>query len=257
MHAMNDFALIMPMAGRGSRFSRLGIATPKPLIEIAGKPFFWWAVQSLRRSMPLREMIFVVLDEHCGQFDIERRILALYPQARIARVPDITSGAAETAAIGLRLLCSAGPVAINDCDHAFQCNALGALNGSGQLFDADQAVAALMCFRSDNPAYSYALLDDGGVVNGTVEKRAASPYAIAGCYLFADAALFLRVFDAYRAQCPYDELFISGIYNLLAARGARLKLLPLERHWSFGTPEEYQRLEAAELVRAFEGAARS
>ena len=34
---------IMPMAGYGSRFKNMGYDVPKPLIEIYGKPFFYWS----------------------------------------------------------------------------------------------------------------------------------------------------------------------------------------------------------------------
>ncbi|MDP9412820.1 MAG: hypothetical protein M3Q08_01745 [Pseudomonadota bacterium] len=40
---MADLAMVMPMAGRGSRFAREGILQPKPLVDLGGKPFFWWA----------------------------------------------------------------------------------------------------------------------------------------------------------------------------------------------------------------------
>lgn len=245
---MNDFGLVMPMAGRGSRFSKMGIATPKPLIEIAGKPFFWWAVESLRRSVLIQEMVFVVLNEHCEQFDIDRRILSLYPDARVVRISDVTSGAAESAALGLRLLKSDLPVAINDCDHAFHS---GSLEQIAQRFSTSKAAAALMCFSSENPAYSYAMVNDTGAVTGTVEKRVVSPHAIAGCYLFAHAALFLQQLHDYQKQCPYDELFISGIYNMLAAKEQRIEIVQMERHWSFGTPEEYKQLAVDELIRSF------
>ena len=33
---------IMPMPGYGSRFKNMGYDVPKPLIEIYGKPFFYW-----------------------------------------------------------------------------------------------------------------------------------------------------------------------------------------------------------------------
>lgn len=32
--------LVIPMAGRGSRFSKQGYTLPKPLVELDGKPFF-------------------------------------------------------------------------------------------------------------------------------------------------------------------------------------------------------------------------
>ena len=44
---MPKLHLILPMAGRGSRFFENGFVCPKPLIEIAGKPFFYWAARSI------------------------------------------------------------------------------------------------------------------------------------------------------------------------------------------------------------------
>lgn len=251
---MDDYALVMPMAGRGSRFSAIGMDMPKPLIDLHGKPFFWWAVESLRRSVPLREMVFVVLQEHCERYGIDERIRAFYREARIVPVAEVTSGAAETAAIGLKEVATTGPVAVNDCDHAFHSDMLVDM---ARRFNQGQADAALMCFRSDNPAYSYAAVGEDGRVTGTVEKKVVSPFAIAGCYLFAKPTVFLDAFGRYREQCPYDELFVSGIYNLLAEEHKTLLKADMQQHWSFGTPEEYQRMENAGLCAAFPGAARS
>ena len=235
--------MVMPMAGRGSRFARQGMLQPKPLVELAGRPFFWWATESVRRMAAVREMAFVVLEEHVRDFGIDRRVLEHYPEARIVPIPEVTSGAAETAAIGLRALRTSGPVAINDSDHAFLCPdsepLLDQLNG-----DLD---AALLCFNSEDAAYSYAVLDEGGRVVGTAEKRVVSPYAIAGCYLFSDRSLFIRHYDDDRLNCPYDELFVSGVYNSLARAGARIGKIVARRHLSFGTPEELARVDQGSL----------
>ena len=37
---LNKFVIIMPMAGRGVRFKKYGIDTPKPLIKINNLPMF-------------------------------------------------------------------------------------------------------------------------------------------------------------------------------------------------------------------------
>lgn len=235
----------MPMAGRGSRFARQGIPQPKPLVELAGKPFFWWASESVRRAVPVREMVFVVLEDHVRDFAIDQRVLEFYPEARIVRVPEVTSGAAETAKIGLEALRTSGPVAINDSDHAFLCPEL--LRTAESL--AGEVDAALLCFASDSPAYSYAQLNDDARVIGTVEKQVVSRYAIAGCYLFSDPALFLSLYDSYRLDCPYDELFVSGLYNRLAATGGRIEKVNAKRHISFGTPEELERVDQSSLTR--------
>jgi CTP:molybdopterin cytidylyltransferase MocA len=244
---MSGLNLVMPMAGRGSRFAKLGILEPKPLIDLGGKPFFWWAVESVRRVVDVETMVFVVLDEHKRAHRIDERIHAFYPDARIVSIPDVTSGAAETARIGVDALTSDGPVAINDCDHAFLCPGLAAMPATLSA-DADMA---LLCFRSSNPAYSYAILDDAGQPTGTIEKVVASPFAIAGCYMFRSAALFSRIYQAYGKDCPYDELFISGMFNRGAIDGTSMVKLEAARHWSFGTPDELAGTDQRQIAAAF------
>jgi NDP-sugar pyrophosphorylase family protein len=236
--------MVMPMAGRGSRFASRGELQPKPLVALAGKPFFWWATESVRSVVEVREMVFVVLKEHVRDWGIDDRVWEFYPEARVVPLAEVTSGAAETARIGLEALTTAGPVAINDCDHAFLCPELvsvtqelsGALDG------------ALLCFRSDNPAYSYAKVDEAGRVVGTVEKQVVSPYAIAGCYMFSDRARYLSLYEEYRLACAYDELFVSGIYNQMAIKGGAIGRLVASRHISFGTPEELARVNEDSLA---------
>ncbi|WP_127754118.1 NTP transferase domain-containing protein [Devosia sp. 1566] len=243
--AKDGLSLVMPMAGRGSRFSRAGQLQPKPLIDLDGMPFFWWATESVRRAAPVGEMVFVVLEEHCRDFAIDQRIAAFYPDAKLVRLPEVTAGAAETAMVGIEELAGTGPLAVNDCDHAFLCSglpdAVAALSSN--------AAAGLVCFRSDSPAYSYARMDDEGFVADTVEKQVVSPFAIAGCYLFASPQTASGAMEAYRASCPYDELFISGLMNTILQSGDSITKTDLDLHLSFGTPEELEGVDIAVLRR--------
>lgn len=240
-------AMVMPMAGRGSRFTRQGRTTPKPLIDLHGRPFFWWATESLRRVVPVGEIVFVVLGEHCREHSIDQRIAEFYPQAKVVALDEVTSGAAETAAIGARALDYRGPIAVNDCDHAFLCPELSL--AAAELRAGAQA--GLLCFRSDKPAYSYARLNADGSVSGTVEKQVVSPFAIAGCYLFASPQIPIALYDDYARECPYDERFVSGLYNMIAARGGGIAMAETQRHISFGTPEELAALDPALFETAF------
>ncbi|MDR3689975.1 MAG: NTP transferase domain-containing protein [Fimbriimonas sp.] len=228
--------LVMPMAGRGSRFLTNGDRRPKPLIDLEGRPFFWWAVESVRRSMGLGQTVFVVLQEHEREWRISERIRSYYPNAEVVALPDVTKGAAETAAIGLRILDGRGPVAVNDCDHAFVA---GDLNATVTELSNGSA-GALLTFRADSPAYSYIRLDERDRVTGTVEKQVASPYAIAGCYLFASPKVYLEQFSTYAKECDYEELFISGIYNGLLNDGESVAWNVLTDHFAFGTPKEFE-----------------
>ena len=245
-------ALVMPMAGQGSRFVRAGRTEPKPLIKIVGRPAFWWAAESVRRAAPVREMVFVVLEDHVRAFAIDQAIRDLYPEARVITVPAVTKGAAESAAIGVAAVTSEGPIAINDCDHAFVAgNALREL--TADLGSA--ATGGLVGFRATSPGYSYVALDDDGLVMETVEKRVIGEFAIAGCYLFGSAGTFGRALARYRDECSYAELYVSGMYNVLIRDGARIEFRELTDHVAFGTPEELARLDVARLERVLGGEA--
>lgn len=231
------------MAGRGSRFARQGHLQPKPLIEVAGRPAFWWATESLRRSVSLGELVYVVLAEHVAEHAIDQAILGYYPDARVISIPEVTSGSAESAAIGVEALVSRGPLAINDCDHAFRAASLG------ELVERLRASArgALLGFRSTSPSYSYVRLGAHGAVQGTVEKDPVSPFAIAGCYLFDSPRTYLDGLSRYRGECEYVELYISGIYNSLLRGGAEIQFRELAGHLAFGTPDELARIDVADL----------
>lgn len=246
---MAECALIMPMAGRGSRFAGAPDARPKPLIELWGKPFFWWAAESARRAFAPVEMIFVVLEEHVGRFAIDKAIRGFYPQSRLVVLPDVTSGAAETAVRGAAAATSDGPILVNDCDHAFS------FSGGGKLLAelARGQAGALLSFQSSNPGYSYVRLDKAGKVEGTVEKQVVGTDAIAGCYLFEGRDTFVAAYGRYRRSCTYDETYVSGIYNELLDDGGRIGLGRLDHHIPFGTPAEYAAAVAAGLPGPLDG----
>lgn len=241
---MADIDLVMPMAGRGSRFSRQGFDQPKPLVPLGDKPFYVWAVESVASKANVRDLVFVVLREHVEVFGIDRDITARYPEARIIALDDVTSGAAETAAIGMKALGGERPVAVNDCDHAFDATGLDATIGALAIGKHE---AALLGFPSTNPGFSYVRFDDAGTVLGTIEKQVASPYAIAGCYLFGSPDVFFAQYEPYRGACPYDELFVSGLYNALIDRGGSVGFQELRRHVPFGTPEELATVDVPAL----------
>ena len=61
---MKKLHLIMPMGGAGSRFFKNGFVMPKPLIEISGKPFLYWATKSIEKYVDT--LYFIDLDNILG-----------------------------------------------------------------------------------------------------------------------------------------------------------------------------------------------
>jgi dTDP-glucose pyrophosphorylase len=83
------------------------------------------------------------------------------------------------------------------------------------------------------------VLDETGRVTGTVEKQPVSDRAICGAYYFKDGQTFLSAAEAYLTQSRYEEFFVSGVYDCMAAKGKEIRCFDIDLHISFGTPEEY------------------
>lgn len=247
---MTKLHLIMPMAGRGSRFFENGFVSPKPLIEINGRPFFYWATQSVVKYVDGVDLSFVVLQEHVRDFGIDREIFKYYPSARIVALPEVTQGAAITALRGAENLPDGEPLLFNDCDHLFLCSAFNAFCRTGRF--AAGPDGALLTFESDSPAYSYLQYGENGRVCHTVEKQVVSRDAICGAYYFKNKKIYADACAEYLRRCDYQEFFISGIYNILAAHGADVRGFATDLHLPFGTPAEYRDAERGENRRSFE-----
>lgn len=228
--------LIMPMAGGGTRFGNKGFGVPKPLIELQGKPFFYWATQSVLKFVEVQDVTFVVLKEHVNKFSIDKKILEYFPNAHICVIPHVLNGAVLTCREGVMHIVDSLPILFNDCDHAFVCNSFYEYCREANFEKLD---GALLTFFSNNPAYSYVQLNQEKNVIKTIEKEVISNEAICGAYYFKNRETFLEATNAYLTKCEYKEFFVSGLYNEIANRGACVKTFQIDEHMSFGTPEEY------------------
>lgn len=233
---MKKIHLVMPMGGGGIRFGSAGFEQPKPLIRLQGKPFFYWAVQSVVKFMDVADMIFVVLQEHVEKYAIDREIKAYYPQAVVHVIPCMLNGAVLTCLEGIKEIRDDAPVLFNDCDHAFVCRQF---YGYCENADFSSPDGALLTFYSDNPGFSYVKHDMDGNVSGTAEKKVVSSEAVCGAYYFKNRGIFEDAAEAYLSKCEYQEFFMSGLYNEMAAKGQKITTFCLDAHISFGTPQEY------------------
>ena len=229
--------LIMPMAGRGSRFSKVGFDFPKPLIRIYDRPFFYWSTRSIEKFVELESLDFVVLQEHVDKFSIDKEIKALFPKARIHVLPDVTEGAVITCMKGIEEINDDLPVLFNDCDHLFKSEIFN--DFCNYDFD-DKIDGILLTFTSNEAKYSFVEKDENENVIRTIEKKVISDEAICGCYYFHDKSTFLESAEKYLAECNYSEYYVSGVYNVMIDKGLVIRSMKTDYHVPFGVPEEYE-----------------
>lgn len=97
--------LLMPMAGRGSRFSG---PTPKPLIPILGQPMFKSAIEHLPQT---KGAVLVALKDFAD--DVQKAA----PDAKVVALEDVTEGQAITCQMGVPHLDPNRPLIVSNCDH--------------------------------------------------------------------------------------------------------------------------------------------
>ena len=238
---MRQLHIIMPMAGEGSRFAKAGWTTPKPLIELRGVPLFQRAIGSV--ALPGVEMkySFIVRQEHIDNQHIDRMIQEILPEAWIFSVLKTTRGAVETCLVAEAAIDDDDAVVVMDCDLEFRSVGYNQLVSKALSLPADEADGgALVSFESDNPRYSYALVDDDGRVLRTAEKEPISNHALCGAYFFGSGKDFKRIAHQLLDDGTHGkaEFYVSLLYNYLLAEGKIVRLATMEEYYSYGTPEE-------------------
>ncbi len=238
--------LIMPMGGAGTRFARFGYECPKPLLELNGRHFFEYATDSIRGHMELSSLTFVVLKDHMERFRIDEEIKKYAPEAKIVTLDHVLNGAVLTCMRGAEAIDNDLPLIFCDCDLMFTSGKLyeygKTLDYSGTCLDG-----WLVTFENSDGRYSYIKTDEKGFVTETAEKHPISNKAVCGAYGFGNREIFLKYAGEYMDDCPYDEYFMSGVYNVMVKDDKKVGEFPTDSFLSFGTPEEYDR--AVEALR--------
>lgn len=238
---MRNLHIIMPMAGEGSRFRNAGWTTPKPLIELKGKPLFVRAIESVKVEGAPMKYSFIVRQEHIDEYGVDKSITCILPDADVYSVEKTTRGAVETCLIAEKGIADDDAIVVMDCDLEFESKEYIRLIKEALNTSAREAKGgALVSFSSNLPRYSYAELGEDGLVKRTAEKEVISNHALCGAYFFASGREFKeaahRLLNELLMLKP--EYYISLLYNYLLKDGSPVKLAPMEKYYSYGTPEE-------------------
>jgi NDP-sugar pyrophosphorylase family protein len=230
--------IVMPMAGRGSRFAEIGIDAPKPLIDVFGRPMYAWATESLPLELAKR-VIFICLEEHLRhralEDDIRRRYGRFNPE--IISLGEVTQGQACTVLKAEFLIDSDEPLLIYNADTFCRSDL------SRRLADLPPRTAGLIgVFRAPGDRWSFARTDANGRVLETAEKRRISEWASTGLYYFRRGRDFVEhshqmIADDDRVN---GEFYVVPVYNRMISAGAEILIDPADEVWVLGTPEDLQ-----------------
>lgn len=238
--------IVIPMAGRGSRFAIAGYALPKPLIEIHGRPMIEYVVKNIRPVNEAR-FIFICLQEHLDTYNLAVRLEAIAPGCVIVPVNQVTEGAACTVLLAERYIDNDEPMMIANSDQFVD------IDINSYLVVMDSHDGLIMTMTADDPKWSFIQYDESGFVTLLREKEAISSEATVGIYNYKRGAEFVK----YAKQMinknirVNNEFYVAPVYNEMIEDGKKLVYYNIgpddEKMHGLGTPEDLERFLSTAL----------
>lgn len=232
--------IVVPMAGRGSRFSYRGDNKPKPLIAVAGRPMIAWAVQSLAGFRSMRT-VFVVLREHEIRFGVSAMLRSLSGvDATIVHLDSVTEGQLCTVLAAREFIEPDEGLLIASSDTYVVSELASDIAGSAPDCRGLISVASMPGDR-----WSFARVSECGDVVEVAEKLRISDYASTGLYYFSRGGEFLEIADELirNREKTKDEYYVMPVYNKYIQRGWRVRLSIAKEMWDLGTPQALNAFE--------------
>lgn len=231
--------VVVPMAGRGSRFSKHGITTPKPLIQVAGQPMVTWALKSIEK-IQYSKLVFVILKEHEIQYDISSW-LADNLGATVVSIPEVTDGQLCTVLAAREYIDVAEDILIISSDTYVVSHLDEHITQRTQDCAGLISVAHML-----GDQWSFARVDEYGDVVEVAEKIRISDYASTGIYYFADGHQFVAFADQMveNQEKTRGEYYIIPLYQKYIAQGLKIGISEADEMWDMGTPDALAKFNA-------------
>ena len=240
--------LILPMAGKGSRFEREGYLKPKPLLDVDNLPMILQAVNCLPES---DNNVFMCLKEHIDNFNIDTVLTEYYPNTKIIPIDTTTEGQACTCEIGISEadVDLESPVLISACDNGVYYDSEKYL----EMVNDESIDIIVWTFRNNqasktNPnAYAWLDVDENGFVKHVSCKNfiyddPLKTHAIIGTMFFRKNKYFI---DGLKKNYEENvrtngEFYVDDVLNQNIKSGLKVKVFEVKNYICWGTPNDYK-----------------
>lgn len=225
--------VLIPMAGLGSRFKDAGYVFPKPLVEVDGKPMIQAVVESLGVNA---KYTYIVQKEHYEKYNLSYLLNLITPNCNIVQVDGVTEGAAVTCLLATEYIDNDSPLIMANSDQIVEWNSRQFIYDL-MTKNADGGIAT---FKSTHPKWSYAKIDQTGLVTEVAEKKPISDMATVGIYYWKHGSDFVK----YAKQMieknirTNNEFYVCPVFNEAIADKKRIFTSDIKKMWGVGTPED-------------------
>ncbi len=243
---IKDLVVILPMAGRGQRFKDVGVMTPKPLIEVAGRPMISRAVSSLGffNGIPRENVVAIVRPDDVRNHQLDSEIERIFPGISILTDKN-PRGATCTALVAKNYIQADSRVLIMDCDIWFKNPAYE----NSLLNPTRESSGTIPVFAAEGDRWSFSAVDSKSRVRRIIEKRRVD---IPGCRLLANVGFYYfsrgEEFLKYAAMAlskstAHEECYLSQVIQEMLRAGLLYHAEICDDVVDMGTPDSYQKAE--------------
>jgi len=243
--------LILPMAGKGSRFSELGYDIPKPILPVNGNPMIVEAVDCLPKT---DNKTFITLSEHVTKYQIDNVLKEKYDKCNVVKIDSVTEGQACTCEIGINHsnLNMNDPILISASDNGILYD-----NAEIQkLLDNENVDVIVWSFRNNQSSkvspnsYAWLDVDDNGNIQHVSCKKfiydePLKTHAIVGTMFFRKAKYFMDGLEKnYKNNIrTNNEFYVDDVLNQNIKQGLTVKVFEVENYICWGTPNDLKTYE--------------
>ncbi|MDC4205860.1 MAG: glycosyltransferase family 2 protein [Candidatus Manganitrophus sp.] len=232
--------IVIPMAGRGSRFSNAGYILPKPLIQLRDRAMIEVVIENLRPRSSHR-FIFICLDEHIKKWQVDEKLRKWAPDCEVVVVDRVTEGAACTVLLARPFINNSDPLMIANSDQWINTDINEYLT---RFEDLGHLGGFIMTMKANDPKWSFVRFDDSKDVIEVVEKEVVSSDATVGIYNFRKGSDYVRAAEImiHKGLKVNNEFYVAPVYNELIRMGKKVGAYDIgsvgEGMFGLGIPED-------------------
>ena len=238
--------IVIPLSGIGQRFISAGYTTPKPLIEVDGKPIIAHVIDLFPNET---NFVFICNDLHLKTTNMKQILIDLSSTCTIVEVSvNNRKGPVHAISQAYDYINNDDEIIVSYCDYGTQWDYNGFLDEIHKN-NADGAIAAYIGFHphmlgSDNYAF---MRHENMIMQEIQEKRPFTnnkmqEYASNGTYYFKSGKILKEYFDEAMLKGLHTngEYYVSMVYNLLVNDNKKVLIYEIQKMLQWGTPYDLQ-----------------
>ena len=225
--------VLIPMAGAGSRFEQAGYTFPKPLIDVRNKPMIQVVVENLNIKA---NYVYIVQKKHREKYNLDTLLNLITPGCKIVEVDGLTEGAACTALLAKEYINNDAPLFFANSDQFAEWDS----NEFMYKMNETNTDGGIVTFEATHPKWSFAKVNELGLVTEVAEKNPISNIATVGYYYWKHGSDFVKYAEQMinKNIRVNNEFYVCPVFNEAIQDNKQIRTFNIDKMWGLGTPED-------------------